>query len=195
MAVGEGGGGRGGWAAGGGAGGGEAEDVDCVCGGGDAEEGGGEVERHAVDGGGVGAAPELVQLVAARDGEDADDGPCLGGGGEARAVVVERDAGEGRAVRFDDVDVLERQRVEEEDLARDWGDEFGGWRGVRGALFAGLVARFGEGVGEETVVGGGGEGAEGVGVGRGRDGVEEVHVEDVVEVYFLLEYYHESLSV
>ena len=91
--------------------------MDCVCGGGDAEEGGGEVEGHAVDCGGVGAAAELVQLVAAGDGEDADDCPRLGGGGEARAVVVEGDAGEGGAVGFDDVDVFEGEGVEEEDLA------------------------------------------------------------------------------
>lgn len=34
-----------------------------------------------------------------------------------------------------------------------------------------------------------------MGVWGGGDGVEEVHVEDVVEVDFLLEYYHESLSI
>lgn len=63
------------------------------------------------------------------------------------------------------------------------------------ALFAGLVARFGEGIGEEAVLGGGGEGAEGVGVGGGGDGVEEVHVEDVVEVDFFFEDYYEAFSV
>ncbi|KFY36129.1 hypothetical protein V495_07949, partial [Pseudogymnoascus sp. VKM F-4514 (FW-929)] len=100
--------GHGGRGAGGGrAATGEAEDVDCVCGGGDAEEGGGEVEGHAVDCRRVRAAAELVQLVAAGHGEDADDGAGLGGGGEAGAVVVEGYAGEGGAVGFDDVNVFE----------------------------------------------------------------------------------------
>lgn len=30
---------------------------------------------------------------------------------------------------------------------------------------------------------------------RCRDRVEKVHVQDVVQIYFLLEYYHESLSI
>lgn len=74
-------------------GGAEFEDVDGFGGGGDAEEGGGGVEGHAVDARGHGAAAELVEFAGGGDGEDADDGAFVGGGGEEGAFVVEGDTG------------------------------------------------------------------------------------------------------
>lgn len=65
-----------------------------VCGRGDTEQGGAQVERHAVDGRGVCAAAELVQLLASGDGEDADDGACFGGCCQQGTVTVESNAGQ-----------------------------------------------------------------------------------------------------
>jgi len=118
---------------GGAAGGGrpaELEDVDGFCSGGDAEEGGGGVERHAIDGGGKGASAELVEFVGFWDGEDADDSAFVGGGGEEGAGVVEGDVGEGGAVSGDNVDGFEFRGVEEEDVAGCGGDVGTAWRGV-----------------------------------------------------------------
>ena len=60
---------------------------------------------------------------------------------------------------------------------------------------AGIFAGFGERVGDVAVLGGGGEGADGRGVGRGGDGFEEAHVGDVVEVDFFFEDYGETFAV
>ena len=184
----------------------EAEDVDGVRGGGHAEEGGAEVEGHAVDGGGVGAPAELVQLLAPGHGEDADDGARLAGGGEERAVAVEGQTAQGRAVCLYHILRLERETVEDEELARCGRGELGLGRSVGGTsrggagaassvTVLGFVAGFGERVDEEAVLGGRGEGADGVGVRGGVDGVEEAHVADVVDVDFLLEDDNESLAV
>lgn len=124
---------------GGGGGSDKFEDVDSVGGGGNAEEGGGGVERHAVDSAGHRAAPELVEFARRGDREDADDGAFVGGGGEEGAGVVEGDAGEGRAVGFDDVDGFKFEGVEEENVAGGGGDVgCAGWS----------VGRWGEGGGE-----------------------------------------------
>jgi len=48
--------------------------VDGVGGGRDAEHCRREVERHAIDRGGIGAAAELVEFLATRYREDTDDG-------------------------------------------------------------------------------------------------------------------------
>ena len=85
----------------------EFENMDCFGGGGDAEEGGGCVEGHAVYARGHGAAAELVEFLGGGDAEDADDGAFVGRGGEEGACVVEGNAGEGRAVRFGHVDGFE----------------------------------------------------------------------------------------
>lgn len=53
---------------------GEFEDVHGLRGGGDAQQGRGRVEGHAVDPGGHAAAAELVEFLAVWDGEDADHG-------------------------------------------------------------------------------------------------------------------------
>lgn len=66
-----------------------------VCSGGNAEEGGGGVERHAVDAGRQGSTAELVKFAGRRDGEDTDDGAFVGCGGEEGAGVVDGDTGEG----------------------------------------------------------------------------------------------------
>lgn len=73
----------------------------------DAEEGACGVESHAADPRGHAAAAELVELFGGGDGEDADDGSFVGGGGEEGAGVVESDAGEGGAVGFGYVDGFE----------------------------------------------------------------------------------------
>jgi len=72
----------------------------------------------------------LVEFAGGGDGEDADDGAFVGGGGEERAGVVEGDAGEGGAVGFDDVDGFELEGVEEEDGAAGGGDVGCAWWGV-----------------------------------------------------------------
>ena len=81
--------------------------MDRVCSGGDAEEGGGSVEGHAEDTGGHGAPPELVEFAGRGDGEDADDGAFIGGGGEEGAGIVDSNAGEGRAMCFYYIDGFE----------------------------------------------------------------------------------------
>ena len=91
--------------------------MDGVGGGGNAEQGGGGVEGHAIYTAWHGAAPELVQLARVRDGEDADDGAFVGGGREEGAGVVDGDAGEGGAVRFYYVDCFFFYGVEDEDVA------------------------------------------------------------------------------
>lgn len=73
----------------------ELEDVNRVCSGGNAEEGGGGVERHAVDAGRQGSTAELVKFAGRRDREDTDDGAFVGCGGEEGAGVVDGDTGEG----------------------------------------------------------------------------------------------------
>lgn len=87
--------------------------MNCVGGGGDAEKRRGGVERHAVDAGGHGAAAELIEFAGRGDREDADDGSFVGGGSEEGASIIDGDAGERRAVRFDHVYGLKFQRVEE----------------------------------------------------------------------------------
>lgn len=54
--------------------------MDGVGGRGDAEEGGGGVEGHAVDAGGHGATAELVKFLDGGDGKDTDNGTFVGGG-------------------------------------------------------------------------------------------------------------------
>lgn len=85
----------------------ELENVNGFCSRGDTEEGGGGVEGHAVYGGRKGASAELIKFVGFWDGEDADDGAFIGGGGEESAGIVEGDVGEGRTVSGDDVNGLE----------------------------------------------------------------------------------------
>ena len=65
------------------------EDVNRICGGGNTEEGGGSVERHAVDAGGYRATAELVEFACRRDSEDADYGSFVGRSGEEGARVVD----------------------------------------------------------------------------------------------------------
>ena len=135
--------------------------MDGVGGGGDAEEGGGRIEGHAEDAGGHGAPPELVEFAGGGEGEDADDGALVGGGGEEGAGVVDRDAGEGGAVRFDDVDGFEFESVEEEDRAAGGGNVLGAWWGVRGWGEGGGSGFLRERVGEIAALGGRGKGADG----------------------------------
>lgn len=73
----------------------ELEDVNRICGGGNAEEGGGGVERHAVDAGRYRATAELVEFACRRDGEDADYGSFVGCSGEEGASVVDGNTREG----------------------------------------------------------------------------------------------------
>lgn len=103
----------------------------CVACAADAKESAGSVEGHAVDPRGHAAAPELVELLGRGDGEDADDGAFVGGGGEEGAGVVEGDAGEGGAMRFGYVDGFELQGVENENVPRGRGDVGGCWGCVR----------------------------------------------------------------
>ena len=138
----------------------ELEDVDRVGGGGDAEETGAGVERHAEDARRHGASPELVEFPSGRDREDADDGAFVGGCGEEGAGVVDGDAGEGRAVRFDDVYGLELVRVEDEHGAAGGCNMGRGGRCVGRRSEGGGSGFLGEGVGEVAVVGGWGEGAD-----------------------------------
>lgn len=134
--------------------------MDGFCGGGDAEEGRGGVEGHAVDGGGEGTAAELVEFVGFGDGEDADDGAFVGGGREEGAGVVEGDVREGGAVGGDNVDGFEFRGVEEEDVTRCGGDMGAVWGGVRRGGEVQGEGLLGEGVGEIAVVRGRGEGAD-----------------------------------
>ena len=173
----------------------EAEDVDGVRGGGDAEEGGAEVEGHAVYSGGIGASPELVELLTPRDREDADDGAGFAGGGQQSTVVVQAHAAEGCSVGFYHVDRLESNGIEDQYPA-GCGRHIWGLRWCVGwSPGVGLLARLGEWVGEVAVLGGWGQGADGIGVGGGVDGVDEAHVADVVEVDLLLEDDGESFAV
>lgn len=91
--------------------------MDCVASAADAEEGAGRVEGHAVDAGRDAAAAELIQLLRGWNGEDTDDGTFVGGGREESPGIVKADAGEGGAVRLDDVDGLEFKGVKDEDFA------------------------------------------------------------------------------
>ncbi len=86
--------------------------------GGDAEEGGDEVEVDRVYARLARAPAELVELLRAGDAPDADDGALVGRGGEERAGGVDGEEGDGRLVRLDDVREGERARREEEDVAR-----------------------------------------------------------------------------
>lgn len=101
-----------------------------VGGGGDAEEGRAEVEGHAVDGGRIRAPAELVELLAAGHGEDADDSASDAGGGEESAIAVESHAAEWCSVSFDDILGLEGEAVEDDELARRGRDELRLWRGM-----------------------------------------------------------------
>lgn len=162
---------------------------------GDAQQRGAEVERHAVDGRGIGAAAELVQLLAAGHRKDADDGARLAGRGEQRAVVVEAYAAERRAVRLDDVDGLERDGVEDEDVAGRRGHVGRLGRRVRGPPGVGVLARLGQRVRDEAVLRRRRQGADGRRVRRRGYRVDEAHVANVVEVDFLLEDDGEALAV
>ena len=137
------------------------EDMNCVGGGGDAEEGGGSVEGHAVDARGHTAAAELIELLGRGDGEDADDSAFIRGGGEQGAGAIKGDAGEGRAVGFGHVDGFEFEGVVEEDVAACWGDVSASWRGVRRGSKGCGKGLLGEGVGEVAIVGRGRKGADG----------------------------------
>jgi hypothetical protein len=83
----------------------------------DCQEGRHGVEGHVVDLGGVGAAPELGDLVAVGDGEDTDDGALVRGGGDGRPGLVEGDEGERCLVGLDDVGDAEGEGIEEQDVA------------------------------------------------------------------------------
>jgi hypothetical protein len=66
---------------------------------------------------------------------------------------------------------------------------------MRGSSRFGVFSGLREGVGDEAVLRGGGECADGRRVGRSGDGIEEAHVADVVEINLLFEDNGKSLSV
>lgn len=76
-----------------------------------------EVKIEAADPGGVGPSPELGNLLCPGRLPDADDSSCLARSREERPVAVEREVGERRLVRLDDVDGRQGERVEEDDIA------------------------------------------------------------------------------
>lgn len=155
---------------------------------GDAEEGAGHVERHAVDGARIGAAAKLIELLALGHGENSDDGARLACRGQQGAVVVEGDAGQRGAVGLDHIHNLEREGVEDEDVSR--GDrriaERGG-RGVAWALVSRVVTRLRQGICEVAVLGRRRKGTYSARVGRRVDPLQEGHVGYVIQVYAVLE--------
>lgn len=70
----------------------EAEDVDGIRCGRDAEKRAGHVERHAINGARISAATKLVEFLAPGHGENPDDGARLACRGQQGAIVVKRDA-------------------------------------------------------------------------------------------------------
>ncbi len=92
-------------------------------GGRDTEQGRAQVERHAVDSRRISAAAELIELLAAGNGKDANDSARLGRCSKHIALAVQGHATQGRAVRLNDGHGLERDGVKNKDLARGWRHE------------------------------------------------------------------------
>lgn len=66
---------------------------------------------------------------------------------------------------------------------------------MRGSSCLGVFSWLRKRVGDEAVLRGGGECADGGRVRRSRDSMEEAHVTDIVEIDFLFEYHGKPLSV
>ena len=153
----------------------QLEDVDRLGVGGARQEGptGGERERE--DGGRpLQTSPQLVQLGAVPRVEDPDDGALHTGRGHPGVGPGEGDGGQLALV------------------CRDDHPDCQGAVGVEHLELAGVGVA---GVGQETVVGGvARQGDQTRGVGRGAgDGVDHLHVSDVVDVEALLQTDHQSL--
>ena len=155
----------------------QLEDVDRLRVGGARQEGSTGREGEREDGGRpLEAPPQLVQLGAVPRVEDPDDGPLDAGRGHPGVGPGEGDGGQLALVcRDDDPDCQGAVRVKHLELA-----------GVGVA-----------GVGQETVVGGvAGQGNQTGGVGRGAgDGVDDLHVSDIVDIEALLQTHHQSLNI
>ena len=106
------------------------EDVDCLCCGRDAQQGGGGVERHTVYMGGHTTAAELVEFVGFGEGEDTYDGAFVGGCGKQCARIVYADAGQRRAVRHDNIYRLEFCGIKQEYIACRGRYVAAAWRGM-----------------------------------------------------------------
>jgi hypothetical protein len=58
-----------------------------------------------------------------------------------------------------------------------------------------ILSRLGQRIGDETILGGRREGAYSRRIRRSRDRMQEAHVADIVEVYFILKNDRQALSV
>ena len=126
-------------------------------------------EGEALDLGRLGASPQLVQPLAARGVPHAHERPALGGGSEARAVDVEREARESRLVGGDEGGACDVEQLDAD------------------------VALLQPRARQHAVGRVGAERAEATRVGDGLDGVEEVEVGEVVHVDVVLEHDHHAL--
>ena len=155
----------------------QLEHVDRLGVGGAGQEGSTGREGEREDGGRpLETSPQFVELGAVPGVEDPDDGPLHAGRGHPGVGPGEGDGGQLALVcRDDDPDCQGAVGVEHLELA-----------GVRVA-----------GVGQETIVGrvaGQSDQSGGVWWGAG-DGVDHLHVADVVDVETLLQTHHQSLNV
>lgn len=85
----------------------QLEKVYGLCRRGDAKQGRRGIERHAENPRWHRTAPELVQLVAVRNGEDADYGSLVRSGSQQSAITVERNASQRRPVCFNHINRLQ----------------------------------------------------------------------------------------
>ena len=114
----------------------------------DTQERGAQVEGHAVDRGGDCAPAELEELLALRQRKHADDGACLGGGGEHTAVVVQSDSAERGLVGLDNINGLEVEGIVYEHVTTLGGNVLTWWREVCGGLGTDVLSRVGTRVDE-----------------------------------------------
>lgn len=82
----------------------------------DTQESRRHIERHAEDSRWHGAPAELIKFMSGWYREDSDDGTFVRGSREDSASIIQSDAGQGRAVGFNDIDGFEFEGVEEQDI-------------------------------------------------------------------------------
>lgn len=81
---------------------------------GNAQEGGAEIERHAINGRWICPTSELIQLLAPWDGKDANDGSGLACRRQKRPFAIQTYTRQRRAVGFNNIYRLERQCIKHE---------------------------------------------------------------------------------